>query len=138
MSAQNNEAQTNLPARRGGQPGNTNALRHGRFSTRFANLLRLTGPGAISTPSRGPLSRQLDLLEAVIEDLADQTNPEPQLLIFAIKTFAQIHMTNALLKAARARSPTTGHSNCATCNAIWINSGLDGQGRCPSCAQKGP
>lgn len=144
MSRQHQDDPTNLPARRGGQPGNTNALRHGKFSTRFTNLSRLTT--LVSTPaiSTGPLGRQLDLLAAVIEDLAAQDRPAPQLLVMAIKTFAQVSMTNALLVAANNRPPSGRrggpgtHSNCTTCNAIWIKTGLDDQGRCPRCALVSP
>jgi len=137
----------NLPARRGGQPGNANALKHGQFSTRFSNLIRLTGPSADPAPGRGPLGRHLDLLEAVIEDLAAQAQPRPELLIKAIRTFAQVAMTNALLEAAvgrrvrtqpRRQDQISSHSNCSSCNAIWVTAGLDGQGQCPRCAGADP
>ena len=138
------EDRQNLPARRGGQPGNANALKHGQFSTRFSNLIRLTGPSADPAPDRGPLGRHLDLLEAVIEDLAAQAQPRPELLIKAIRTFAQVAMTNALLEAARTRTQSrrqdqlSSHSNCSSCNAIWVTAGLDDQGQCPRCAGANP
>jgi hypothetical protein len=136
-----------MNTRRGAQLANTNALKHGRFSTRFTNLATATANAQEHEP--GPLARQLQLLDAVIEDLANQETPQPALLIHAIRTYAQVAMAKILIEERQSgrgsgvipaylRNNPDGHSRCWGCDDLAMNKHLaDHEGLCYRCAAQG-
>ncbi len=138
-----------MNTRRGAQLANTNALKHGRFSTRFTNLATATATAKAQEREPGPLARQLQLLDAVIEDLANQETPQPALLIHAIRTYAQVAMAKILIEERQSvrgsrvtpaylRNNPEGHSRCWGCDNLAMNKHLAAhQGLCYRCAAHG-
>ena len=135
--------------RRGAQPGNTNALRHGFYSQRFSprNLQSLLDH---PQPDRQPLTlqaatsvqtRHLHILQAIIEDLAQaaaqgQGQAVP-LLLHAIRSHTTLTALNLSLHNPhlnRLRSTPDGHSKCQDCGTIWQNKLLSPQGLCSQCS----
>ena len=132
--------------RRGGQPGNTNALRHGSYSERF-NALKLqsileqpqSDDAQLSAPSPH-LARHLQILRAVIEDLAQSAaqgnGPAVPLLIQAIRSHATITSLAISIPSPDSRrlNNPEGHAKCANCQTWWQNRFLSAQGLCRKCA----
>ena len=159
--------ETNPALRRGAQPGNTNALRHGRYSERFNSrqlhsLLTHTASDGEGAGSEGsitasgsdqdhtrqvnlntPLTQHLNILQAVIQDLAqtaaDGEGAAVPLLLQAIR----IHTTLATLSHTLQNTPTPthyhptnpeGHSQCKNCGNWWKNYHLTPEGLCIRCS----
>ncbi len=144
------------PRRPGAPPGNTNALRHGRYSQRF-NPQRLqsllaqppagdAAPNAIAQDTTAPtdpgrsIHRHLAILQATIEDLA-QAAGEGQgaavpLLLQAIRSHSTLAALSHSLDypmASRLRKNPEGHTKCADCGTWWRNRHLSPRGLCGKC-----
>ena len=135
--------------RRGAQPGNTNALRHGFYSQRF-NPQRLQSLLAHPQPDQQPpnpqaaaaiLSRHLHILQAIIEDLAQAAaqgqGPAIPLLLHAIRSHTTLTALNLSLHnphLSRLQSNPDGHSKCQSCQTIWQNKYLSLEGLCSRCS----
>ena len=148
-----------IPPRGPGAPlGNTNALRHGRYSQRFnphrlqSLLAQTPEPGDSDTPNNidrdaaapadpgRSLHRHLAILQATIEDLAQAASQGQgaavPLLLHAIRSHATLATLSHSLDypmASRLRKNPEGHTKCAECGTWWRNRLLSPQGLCVSC-----
>ena len=167
---------TNPTLRRGAQPGNTNALRHGRYSERFnprqlhsrlAHTMSdgsitnkvsdgegagsdgsITNSGSDQNPTHQvnlntPLTQHLNILQAVIQDLAqtaaDGEGTAVPLLLQAIRIHATLTTLSHTLQNTstpthyRPTSPEA-HSQCKNCGDWWKNYHLTPEGLCIRCS----
>ena len=137
--------------RRGAQPGNTNALRHGLYSQRFnpRNLQSLlANPQNCQQPptpqaAAGTSARHLLILQAIIEDLAEAAahgeGSAVPLLLHAIRSHTTLSALNLSLQnphLRRLKSNPEGHSKCQSCQTIWKNKYLSPQGLCSRCSDE--
>jgi len=88
----------------GAPPGNGNALKSGRYSTRFTSLL---AAAEYTDGLRGPysLDRQRALLAAAIEDIARLEDADPVMLIKAVLAHARVTIMAAALDATHPHDP---------------------------------
>ena len=143
--------QEDSPApRRGAQPGNTNALRHGFYSQRFSprNLQSLLADPQPDLQPPAPQAaasvqtRHLLILQAIIEDLAQaaaQGNGQAvPLLLHAIRSHTTLTALNLSLHnphLRRLRSNPEGHSKCQDCGTFSKNKYLSPEGLCSRCSR---
>ena len=152
--------ETNPTTRRGAQPGNTNALRHGLYSERFNSrqlhsLLARTvseEEGAASGSDQDhtrqvnlntPLAQHLNILQALIQDLAqtaaDGEGTAVPLLLQGIRihtslvTLAHTLQNNPIPTHYRPNNPE-GHSRCRNCGNWWKNYNFTPEGLCHKCS----
>ena len=136
--------------RRGAQPGNTNAIRHGFYSERFSpenlqSFLDNPQPGqqpATLQAATSTIARHILILRAIIEDLAQaaaqgQGTAVP-LLLHAIRSHTTLTALNLSLHnphLRRAQSNPDGHSKCEICGTISQNKFLSPRGLCSRCSR---
>lgn len=93
------------PARRGAPKGNFNAAKHGHFSPRLRRVITLGSPQVPDNPV--PLKRQLDMLTASIDDVADQDLPNLELMRQLINTLARCTLVATAITANSQQAITT-------------------------------
>lgn len=96
-----------LPTHRGGrgaQPGNNNALKHGRYADQFNRLLAAANH-TDNLPGPYNLDRQRELLAAAIEDIAVMDPPDPELLIKAELAYLRVTIGAAALNHIAPKPP---------------------------------
>jgi len=79
----------------GAPPGNTNALKHGRYSQRIQTLLQL--------PTDLSIASEIAIVQAIVEELVEKENTPVELILKAVTTLARLK----LHAATRVTQPPT-------------------------------
>ena len=152
--------ETNPILQRGGQPGNTNALRHGFYSERFNSrqlhsLLSRTvseEEEAASGSDQGhtrqvnlntSLAQHLNILQSLIQDLAQTAADGEGAAVPLLLQGIRVHASLVTLAHTLQNTPTPthyrpnnpeGHSRCRNCGNWWKNYLLTPEGICSRCS----